>query len=133
VLPESVREPDNVYRRPQVLPFSAPLSIDSELIWDDAQAPEPTLDTFEDGPPPTEALRHLIYAFALLGGVYALIAYWRWEPHSPVINQVWPYENLRLELGGINGAKSSEGQRENFFTPTAEEKKAQEGDEEGEE
>jgi len=130
VLPESIREPDNIYRRPQVLPFSSPLSIDSELIWNDPQSPEPTFDMFEDGPPATTALRHLIYAFMMLGGVFGIISLWRWEPHSPVIEQVWPYNNLRLELGGLNGAKSSEGKRENFFTPTPQEKKAQEGGDE---
>jgi len=132
VLPESIREPDNIYRRPQRLPYSAPLSIDSELMWDDAQAPEPTFDMFEDGPPASEALRHLIYAFMMLGGVFGIIAYWRWEPHVPVIDQIWPYNNLRLELGGLNGAKSSEGKREGFYTPTAEEKKLAEGEDEEE-
>lgn len=51
VLPESQREPDNIYRRPAVLPPSQPLHEHDDLMWNDAQAPEPCLDEFPNAPP----------------------------------------------------------------------------------
>ena len=50
VLPESQREPDNIYRRPQVRPPTSPLAENNDLTWNDAQAPEPTIDDFANGP-----------------------------------------------------------------------------------
>lgn len=49
VLPRHLREPDNIYRRPEMPAPSAPLSEDEETYWEDAQDREHCLDDFPNG------------------------------------------------------------------------------------
>lgn len=51
-----------------------------------------------------------------MGGLYLLNWYWRYQPYQPVIDNIFPFNNLRLELGGLHGAKHSDGEREGFFS-----------------
>ncbi|XWS61968.1 hypothetical protein CRYUN_Cryun07bG0170300 [Craigia yunnanensis] len=78
-----------------------PLPVNDELIWDNGTAfPEPCIDRIADTVGKYEALAWLcggLSCFASLG----LLAWWNDKASKiPFTPKVYPYDNLRVELGG---------------------------------
>lgn len=104
-IPIGPRDPDNLYRRPETPIPTSPLSEDDELIWDDAQAPEPALDAHEDIDE-NQALKQLVMMITGVLGVGVTLFYFI-DPKSrkPTVNQTFPFDGLKKELGGPNADK----------------------------
>ncbi|CAM8980316.1 unnamed protein product [Rhodiola kirilowii] len=78
-----------------------PLSVNDELTWDNGTSfPEPCIDRIADNVGKYEALAWLcggLSFFASLG----LLAVWNDKASTiPFTPKVYPYDNLRVELGG---------------------------------
>jgi hypothetical protein len=94
------RDADNIYRRPETPVPTAPLSEDDELMWDDAQAPEPALDAYENIDE-YSALKQLLGALLTVTTLaYGTFTIFDPSENNPAIRQEYPFDNLRKELGG---------------------------------
>lgn len=105
--PPSMGEPDRFYRRP---PFIYDKPVDPNVYiatWGDAQAPEPILDGYFENNMKRTVL-HFAIAWACVGAIYLFIRAVYKPNECPAIEQVFPFNNLRLEYGGPQGAKSTE-------------------------
>jgi len=106
--PIGPRSPDNIYRRPDVDEVKEVLDESDELIWSDAQAPEPALDEYSHVINPYHALGYLILALTTtVGGGYLLAAKFSNPDNNPVIPQIFPYQNLQTERGGRSHSNST--------------------------
>ena len=100
--------PDGVYRRVPVPMPRAPLAEDDELTWADGQAPEPVFDRYVDIIEPRTAVLYLVSALVLLvGGGSAVIRLIDPANRQPLQPQQFPFDELRVEMGGPARAAST--------------------------
>ncbi|KAI7989701.1 hypothetical protein LOK49_LG13G01442 [Camellia lanceoleosa] len=78
-----------------------PLPINDELVWDNETAfPEPCIDRIVDTVGKYEALAWLCGGLSFFVGL-GLLAVWNDKASkNPFVPKVYPYDNLRVELGG---------------------------------
>jgi len=102
-VPVGPRDPDNIYRRPEVEEYNRPLHINEDIIHTDAQAPQPGLSefTFEN----RVMVKAIATAVFSIGSLWAISELMYSGKEQKVINPVYPYNGLRLEMGGVGGSK----------------------------
>eukprot|EP00252_Welwitschia_mirabilis_P024439 TRINITY_DN7255_c0_g1_i1.p1 TRINITY_DN7255_c0_g1~~TRINITY_DN7255_c0_g1_i1.p1 ORF type:complete len:138 (-),score=9.91 TRINITY_DN7255_c0_g1_i1:206-619(-) len=92
-------------------PPDKPLHIQHELIWNDGSAfPEPVLDRI--AAPVVGKYEALAWCLGGLGffGFVALLAVWNDKPSKvPWTPKEFPFDNLRVELGGDPNVSSTSG------------------------
>ncbi|KAI7987809.1 hypothetical protein LOK49_LG13G01450 [Camellia lanceoleosa] len=78
-----------------------PLPINDELVWDNGTAfPEPCIDRIADTVGKYETLAWLCGGLSFFTGL-GLLAVWNDKASkNPFAPKVYPYDNLRVELGG---------------------------------
>ncbi|KAK1381795.1 NADH dehydrogenase [ubiquinone] 1 beta subcomplex subunit 8, mitochondrial [Heracleum sosnowskyi] len=78
-----------------------PLSMNDELTWDNGTAfPEPCIDRIADTVGKYEALAWLCGGLSFFGGLGLMAVLNDKESKIPYTPKVYPYGNLRVELGG---------------------------------
>ncbi|KAK2649113.1 hypothetical protein Ddye_016602 [Dipteronia dyeriana] len=78
-----------------------PLEVNDELVWDNGTSlPEPCIDRIADTVGKYEALGWLLGGLSCFGSLGLLVVWNDKASKVPFVPKVYPYDNLRVELGG---------------------------------